>query len=139
MKDQTKVIAALLVGAAAGAAIGLLLAPESGSELREDIADYVNDLFEKAKSQAQTTAGEVKDYASSAADKAKNYGTDLAEKAKSKFNDLVGDAEDYKNEAVDAAQSKGKQYANEAKSYGNDAKDRVKSTANDWNNSIQQA
>lgn len=49
MKDQTKIIAALLVGAVAGAAIGLLLAPESGEELRGDIADYVNDLVEKSK------------------------------------------------------------------------------------------
>jgi gas vesicle protein len=117
MKDQTKVIAALLVGAAAGAAIGLLLAPESGSELREDIADYVNDLFEKAKNQAQNTVGDVKDYTSSVVDK-----------AKSKFNGVVGDANDYKDEAVDAAQSK-----------ADEAKDKVKSTANDWNNSIQQA
>ncbi len=139
MKDQTKVIAALLVGAAAGAAIGLLLAPESGSELRDDIAEYVNDLFEKAKNQAQTTVGDVKDYAGSAADKAKEYGSGLADKAKSKFNGLVGDAEDYKDQAVDTAQAKGKDYANEARSYGNEAKDRVKSTANDWNNSIQQA
>ena len=117
MKDQTKVIAALLVGAAAGAAIGLLLAPESGSELREDIADYVNDLFEKAKNQAQNTVGDVKDYTNTVVDK-----------AKSKFNGIVGDAADYKDEAVDAAESK-----------AGEAKDKVKSTANDWNNSIQQA
>lgn len=110
MKDQTKVIAALLVGAAAGAAIGLLLAPESGSELREDIADYVNDLFDKAKNQAQTTASDIKD-----------YGNSVVEKAKSKFNGLVGDASEYGEEAVDTA------------------KDKAKSTANDWNNSIQQA
>ena len=132
MKDQTKVIAALLVGAAAGAAIGLLLAPESGSELREDIADYVNDLFEKAKNQAKTTGDSVKDYSSNVVDKAKNYGNEVVDKAKSKFNGLVGDAEDYRDDAVDNARSKAKEYTGEAK-------DKVKSTANDWNNSIQQA
>ncbi|MCJ8209164.1 YtxH domain-containing protein [Mucilaginibacter sp. RS28] len=117
MKDQSKVIAALLIGAAAGAAIGLLLAPESGSELREDIADYVNDLFDKAKNQAQTTVDDIKQYSSNVVDKAKN-----------KFSDIVGDATDLRDQAVDAAQGK-----------VNDAKDAVKSTANEWNSSIQQS
>jgi len=40
MKDQTKIIAALLVGAAAGAILGVLLAPESGDETRKEITDF---------------------------------------------------------------------------------------------------
>lgn len=132
MKDQTKVIAALLIGAAAGAAIGLLLAPESGSELREDIADYVNDLVEKAKNQAQTTADDIK-----------QYGSNVYDKAKSKFTGLVNDLSDYKDDVVGGAQSKAQGAADQAKQYGEEAydnaKSKVKSTANEWNSSIQQS
>lgn len=117
MKDQTKIIAALLVGAAAGAAIGLLLAPESGSELREDIADYVNDLADKAKKQAQTTAGDIKDYSNN-----------IADKAKSKWNSVVGAASDYKEQA--------EEYAGEAY---DEAKSKFKGEADNLNSSIQNA
>lgn len=117
MKDQTKIIAALLVGAAAGAAIGLLLAPESGSELREDIADYVNDLVEKTKTKAQDAAGDVKEYSSN-----------LVDKAKSKWNGVVGAASDYKEQA--------EAYAGDAY---DEAKSKFKGEADDLNSNIQNA
>jgi gas vesicle protein len=102
MKDQAKIIAALLVGAAAGAALGLLLAPEKGEDLRGEIADYVNDLIATAKDKAQTTASS-----------AKEYGSNVVDSVKSKFGAAASDAE--------AAAAKSK----------------VKSTAGDWNNSVQ--
>ncbi|MDB5010411.1 MAG: YtxH protein [Mucilaginibacter sp.] len=110
MKDQTKIIAALLVGAAAGAALGLLLAPDSGERLRGDIAEYVDELVGSAKDKAQSTMNDLKEYGSNAVDK-----------AKSKFSDQVEEAKDYGNSSV------------------NDAKSKVKATANDMNNSVQQA
>ena len=82
MKDQAKIIAALLVGAAAGAALGLLLAPEKGEDLRGEIADYVNDLVATAKEKAQTTANS-----------AKEYGSNVVDSVKSKFNTAVTDAD----------------------------------------------
>ncbi|HEY0244585.1 MAG TPA: YtxH domain-containing protein [Mucilaginibacter sp.] len=110
MKDQTKIIAALLVGAAAGAALGLLLAPNSGEGLRNDIADYVNDLVASAKDKAQSTVGDLKE-----------YGSNVVDKAKSKFSGGVEDAKEYGNNGI------------------NEAKSKVKATANDLNDSIQQA
>jgi gas vesicle protein len=110
MKDQTKIIAALLVGAAAGAALGLLLAPDSGEGLRGDIAEYVNDLVSSAKNKAQSTVDDLKEYSNNAVDR-----------AKSKFNGGVEDAKEYGSNGV------------------NEAKSKVKATANDLNDSIQQA
>ena len=108
MKDQSKIIAALLVGAAAGAALGLLLAPNTGEGLRGDIAEYVNDLISSAKDKAQSAAGDLKEYGNSA-----------IEKAKSRMAGGVDTAKDYGNEGI------------------NEAKSKVKTTADDLNTSIQ--
>ncbi len=42
MNDNSKVIAGVLAGLVAGAAIGLLLAPEKGADLRHKISDGVD-------------------------------------------------------------------------------------------------
>lgn len=49
MNDNTKVVAALLAGLAAGAALGILFAPERGSETRDKINDSLKDLGDAIK------------------------------------------------------------------------------------------
>jgi len=49
MKDLSKVLISFIVGALAGAAAGLLLAPEKGEVTRKKIKDTVTDLNEKAQ------------------------------------------------------------------------------------------
>jgi len=49
MKDLSKVLLSFIVGAAAGAATGLLLAPDKGENTRKKVKESVNDLSEKAK------------------------------------------------------------------------------------------
>jgi len=110
MKDQTKIIAALLIGAAAGAALGILLAPDSGESTRGGIAEYVNDLVESAMGKARSTA-----------DNLKEYGSNAVERARSKFNDSIEDVKAHSSNGVGHAKSK------------------VKATADDLNDSIQQA
>ena len=44
MNDNAKVVAALLAGLAAGAALGILFAPEKGSETRDKLNDSLKDL-----------------------------------------------------------------------------------------------
>ena len=86
MKDQAKVIVALLAGAAVGAAVALLLAPSSGSELREDIADYVDDIVSSARNKAESAANSIRE-----------YGNSTLEKSKSKFRGAVNDLSNYKD------------------------------------------
>jgi len=110
MKDQAKIIVALLAGAAVGAAVALLLAPSSGAELREDIADYVDDVVSSARNKAESAANRVRE-----------YGNDTIEKSKSKFRSAVNDLSNYKDGVVDSVKSK------------------VKSGADDLNDSVQDA
>ena len=49
MTDNTKILLAALAGVAAGAVLGILLAPDSGSETREKFADAFKDLGDAIK------------------------------------------------------------------------------------------
>jgi gas vesicle protein len=49
MKDLSKVLLAFFVGALAGTAAGLLLAPDKGENTRKKIKDSIDDVSEKAK------------------------------------------------------------------------------------------
>jgi gas vesicle protein len=128
MKDTSKVIAALLIGAAAGAALGLLLAPEKGETIRDGIADFVNDLIVTAKNKAQSTTGDLRE-----------RGNSVYDRARSKFRGAVHDGIDYKDDVADNAKSGIENVKDEAASNYNGVKTKVKSAANDWNNSIQKS
>jgi gas vesicle protein len=56
MKDNTKIVVALLVGVAAGAALGILFAPEKGAETRDKLSESLKNLGESIK---ETAAAEI--------------------------------------------------------------------------------
>lgn len=47
--SKSKLLASLLIGAAAGAVLGILLAPDKGSETRKKIAKKTSELGEELK------------------------------------------------------------------------------------------
>ena len=92
MSENGKILGALVLGAAAGAVLGMLFAPSKGSELRDKIkdgtGDLIDELTEKIKQGKETL-------------------TDLKEKAMSKAEDLKAKAE----EEMENYKAKGKQQA----------------------------
>jgi gas vesicle protein len=56
MNDNTKVVVALLAGLAAGAALGILFAPEKGSETRDKLTESLKNLGDSIR---DTAAAEI--------------------------------------------------------------------------------
>lgn len=52
MNDNSKTVVALLAGLAAGAALGILFAPEKGDETRDKLSQSLKDLSDTIKDKA---------------------------------------------------------------------------------------
>ncbi|MDQ3051486.1 MAG: YtxH domain-containing protein [Bacteroidota bacterium] len=85
MSDNSKTLTALLVGAAAGAVLGLLLAPDKGSNIRNKLMKFGRD-----------TSDELGSYI----DEGINYAKNKFEDGKSKASGL---ADDIHNKAEEGA------------------------------------
>lgn len=54
MNDNTKVVVALLAGLAAGAALGILFAPDKGTDTRDKLTESLKKLGDSIKDTAAT-------------------------------------------------------------------------------------
>ena len=62
MNDNSKVLAALLAGIAAGTAIGMLFAPEKGSETRDKLNESLRNLGDSIKDRAADEIGNLSEF-----------------------------------------------------------------------------
>jgi len=72
MNNQTKLVVGVLAGAAAIAAVGLLFSTDKGSEIREEVTDYLADLVKTVKKKAEETADNLAELKASALKSAKS-------------------------------------------------------------------
>lgn len=119
--SKTNLLAAFLGGAAVGALAGLLLAPKSGAETRDQIrkaknksGEYVDQLLEEGKKSWFQAKGSAEKSAGIAADEVDGFirhivksGEKLWGKAKNRASGLADDATD----AMDDAMQNGKKAA----------------------------
>lgn len=92
MKDNTKILGALVLGAAAGAVLGLLFAPSKGSELRKQIKDNAEDLIDELSekiNEGKETISNLRDKAMSKTDGLKTMVEDEVENYKSKGKNIA--------------------------------------------------
>ena len=72
MNDNTKILAALLAGLAAGAALGILFAPERGSETRDRLNDALKNLSDAIKDRAAEEIDNLSNFKENVVDKIKS-------------------------------------------------------------------
>jgi len=79
MENAGKIIGALVLGAVVGAACGILLAPDKGSETRKKLFNGAKDLADDLKEKVKESANKFRDMAEDRVD-------ELAKAAKSKMD-----------------------------------------------------
>jgi len=85
MKDNSKVVVALLAGLAAGAALGILFAPGKGDETRDKLSESLKNLGDSIR---ETAANEINNLV--------GMKDKIVDNIKTRFNDT--EAEEYQDD-----------------------------------------
>jgi gas vesicle protein len=91
--NTTNTISALLTGAALGAAFGILYAPQSGEETRNQLKEEAGKAKDKLGKQYEDLSGQVSEYAMSAKSKFEERVNKLFSKASEQADDILANME----------------------------------------------
>ncbi|HXI00121.1 MAG TPA: YtxH domain-containing protein [Sphingobacteriaceae bacterium] len=97
MNDNSKLLVALLAGVAAGAAFGILFAPDRGTDTRDRLTDALRNLGDTIRDRA---AEEIEGL------------SDLKERVVDNVKTKFKGAENAANDSFDSATSKAKSFSN---------------------------
>lgn len=84
-----KLVGALVIGALAGAALGILFAPEKGSKTRSNIIDGAKDMADDLKKKMTDEAAALRKKAEKLEDMVKDKAEEVFESGKHKAEDAV--------------------------------------------------
>jgi gas vesicle protein len=90
MSKGSDTVLAFLLGAVAGGAVALLLAPEKGEVTRRKLRDGASDIVGKGKGWVSDTAGDLKGKAGDLADRAKTRVSDVTDSARHQLDAVKG-------------------------------------------------
>jgi len=103
--NAVKVAGALLVGAAVGATLGVLFAPDKGSKTRQKIADNAKKMSKNAKKKFQDQVDNLKSKASKEIDELRKQADRAEKKVEEKVADLKSNVEHKIGNVADAAKA----------------------------------
>jgi len=89
--SASKVLLGVMVGLAAGAVIGVMLAPDSGVNTRQKLSQKGQDYADELKSRFNEFVDGFMEHVESAKDDARGIANEIVEKAKSNYSDIKSD------------------------------------------------
>lgn len=92
-----------LAGLGAGTAIGMLIAPKSGAELRDDLGEYARDAYEQGRERVQPVIDQAREKVQPAVDQARERVQPLMDQVAQSVDSVMAQASSVRDRVVDKA------------------------------------